>query len=92
MHAYNDLLWAVFGWTTAGRVIMYDKSESKVNTNVLKWVFIYYYSPQSTAGSTSLQRYSRTAAEARRVSVNYVIVGVNGKNSVQMSCKLLADV
>ena len=36
MHAYNDLLWAVFGWTTAGRVIMnmYGKSECKVNMNV----------------------------------------------------------
>ena len=33
MHAYNDL-WAVFGWTTAGRVIMYGKSECKVNKNV----------------------------------------------------------
>ena len=36
MHAYNDHLWAVFGWTTAGRVIMYGKLEleCKVNTNV----------------------------------------------------------
>ena len=90
MHAYNDLLWAVFGWTTAGRVIMYGKSECKVNTHV--FIFIYYYPPQSTASSTSLQRYSRTAAEARRVSVNYVIAGANSKDSVQMSCKLLADV
>ena len=39
-------------WTTAGRVIMYGKSECKVNTNV--FIFIYYYPPQSTAGSTSL--------------------------------------
>ena len=67
MHAYNDLLWAVFGWTTAGRVIMYGKSECKVNTNVFNvylfnTIFIYYYPPQSTAGSTSLQRCSRTAA------------------------------
>ena len=68
-------------WTTAGRVIMYGKSECKVNT-------IYYYPPQSTAGSTSLQQYSRTAVEARRVSFNYVIAGVNSKDSVQMSCNL----
>ena len=34
MNAYNNLLWAVFGWTTAGRVIMYGKLECKVNTNV----------------------------------------------------------
>ena len=73
-------------WTTAGRVIIYGKSECKVNTNV--FIFIYYYPPQSTAGSTSLQQYSKTAAEARRVSVNYVIAGVNSKDSVQMSCNL----
>ena len=28
----------------------------------------------------------------RRVSVNYVIAGVNSKDSVQMSCKLLAGI
>ena len=44
MHAYNDHLWAVFGWTTASRVIMYGKSECKVNTNV--FIFIYYYPSQ----------------------------------------------
>ena len=33
MHAYNHLLWAVFGWTTAGRVIMYVW-QCKVKTNV----------------------------------------------------------
>ena len=33
-----------------------------------------------------------TVAEERRVSVNYVIAGVNSKDSVQMSCKLLAGI
>ena len=33
-----------------------------------------------------------TVAEGRRVSVNYVIAGVNSKDSVQMSCKLLAGI
>ena len=48
MNAYNDLLWAVFGWTTAGREIMANQNviKKKVNTNV----FIYYYPPQSAAG------------------------------------------
>ena len=46
MHAYNDLLWAVFGWTTAGRVIMYGKSECKVNTNVLN-VYLFTTIPHS---------------------------------------------
>ena len=39
-----------------------------------------------------IQHQFATVAEARRVSVNYVIAGVNSKNSVQISCKLLADV
>ena len=84
MHAYNDLLWAVFGWTTAGRVIIYGKgkSECKVNTNV--FIFIYYYPPQSTAAAQ--------VCNGIRSSVNYVIAGVNSKDSVQMCCKLLADV
>ena len=42
MNACNDLLWAVFGWMTAGRVIMYGKSECKVNTNVFN---VYSFNP-----------------------------------------------
>ena len=55
---------------------MYDNLECKVNTSVFN-VYLFTTIPHS---------------EARRVSVNYVIAGVNGKDSVQMSCKLLADV
>ena len=33
-----------------------------------------------------------TVAEARRVNANYVITGVNSKDSIQISCKFLADV
>ena len=60
--------------------------QCKVNTNM------YLFTTITPVNSRFLQWYSRTAAEARRVSVNYVIAGVNSKDSVQVSCKILADV
>ena len=69
----------------------------QIRTNV-RWTQMFLMciylllSPIVNSSLLSSKRYSRTAAEARRVSVNYVIAGVNSKDSVQMSCKLLADV
>ena len=66
-----------------------DKSECKVNTNVLN-VYLFTTIPHSQQQAAQVCNgiAELLHAEARRVSVNYVIAGVNSKDSVQV----LADV